>query len=93
LLSLEAATDNSRRTSHTAQSCLLVIVTHGEHWVVCVDELHGIERVPRSAVRDAPVTVAKAKPNLVQGVIDWQEKRVGYLDAELLCVALQKEVL
>jgi hypothetical protein len=37
--------------------------------------------------------VAKAKPALIQGIIDWQEKGVGYLGAELLCVALQKEVL
>jgi chemotaxis signal transduction protein len=66
---------------------------YGEHWVVCVDELYGIQRVPRNAVRDAPVTVAKAKPALIKGIIDWQEKGVGYLDAELLCVALQKEVL
>jgi chemotaxis-related protein WspD len=92
LLGLEVATNGRHRTPPTAQ-CLLVIAAHSEHWVVCVDELHGIQRVPRSAVRDAPVTVAKAKPTLVKGVIDWQAKRVGYLDAELLFGALRKEVL
>jgi chemotaxis-related protein WspD len=93
LLGLEPATDASQQTPHTAPPYLLVMAMRGEHWVVCVDELYGIQRVPRSAVRDAPVTVAKAKPTLVKSIIDWQEKRVGYLDAELLCVALQKEVL
>jgi hypothetical protein len=39
------------------------------------------------------VTVAKAALRLTRGVIDWQEKGVGYLDDELLFLALRKEVL
>jgi hypothetical protein len=32
-------------------------------------------------------------PRLTKGVIDWQEKSLGYLDDELVFLALRKEVL
>jgi chemotaxis-related protein WspD len=92
LLGLEPD-DTTPTTSYNAQACLVVIARARDHWVMLVDELYGIQRLPRSAVRDAPVTVAKATPRLTKGVIDWQDKGVGYLDDELLFLALRKEVL
>jgi chemotaxis-related protein WspD len=93
LLGLEPADNVGQTTNHNAQSCLVVIARGSDHWVTLVDELHGMQRYPLSAVRGAPVTVAKATPRLTKGVIDWQGKGVGYLDDELLFLALRKEVL
>jgi chemotaxis-related protein WspD len=93
LLGLEPADDTTPTTHHNAQSCLVVIARESDHWVILVDELYGIQRFPLSAIRDAPVTVAKATPRLTKGVIDWQDKGVGYLDDELLFLALRKDVL
>ncbi len=93
LLGLEPTDDTTQTTNHNAQSCLVVIARESDHWVMLVDELYGIQRFPLSAIRDAPVTVAKATPRLTRGVIDWQDKRVGYLDDALLFLALRKEVL
>lgn len=93
LLGLEPADDSGRTTNHKNPRCLVVIARDRDHWVLLVDEIYGIQRFRHSAVRDAPVTVAKAAPGLTRGVIDWQEKGVGYLDDELLFLALRKEVL
>jgi chemotaxis-related protein WspD len=93
LLGLEPGDDSGRTTNHKNPRCLVVIARDSDHWVLLVDELHGIQRFHLSAVRDAPVTVAKAAPRLTKSVIDWQDKGVGYLDDELLFLALRKEVL
>ena len=93
LLGLEPADDSGRTTHHKNPRCLVVIARDRDHWVLLVDEIYGVQRFHRSAVRDAPVTVAKAAPGLTQGVIAWQDKGVGYLDDELLFLALRKEVL
>jgi chemotaxis-related protein WspD len=93
LLGLEPAADTAQTTHYNAQACLVVIARESDHWVILVDELYGIQRFPLSSVRDAPVTVAKATPRLTKGVIDWQDKGVGYLDDELLFLALRKDVL
>jgi chemotaxis-related protein WspD len=94
LLGLESPDDSNRvPRRHQAQPCLVVMARDGDHWVMRVDQLHGIQRFPLSALREAPVTVAKATPGLIKGVIAWQEQGVGYLDDELLLRALRKEVL
>jgi chemotaxis-related protein WspD len=93
LLGLEPADDAGRTTKHQNQACLVVIAKDSDYWVILVEELHGIQSFHLSAVRDAPVTVAKATPRLTKGIIEWQDKGVGYLDDELLFLALRKEVL
>jgi chemotaxis-related protein WspD len=93
LLGLEPVDDSGRTTNHKNPRCLVVIARDRDHWVLLVDEIYGVQRFHLSAVRDAPVTVAKAAPGLTQGVIAWQDKGVGYLDDELLFLALRKEVL
>ena len=93
LLGLEPAANSDQTTHSNNPRCLVVIARESDHWVLLVDELHGIQRFHLSAVRNAPVTVAKAAPGLTRGVIDWQDKGVGYLDADLLFLALRKEVL
>jgi chemotaxis-related protein WspD len=93
LLGLEPGDDSGRTMNHKNLRCLVVIDRDSDHWVLLVDELHGIQRFHLSAIRDAPVTVAKAAPRLTKGVIDWRDTGIGYLDDGLLFLALRKEVL
>jgi chemotaxis-related protein WspD len=93
LLGVEPADDTSQTGNPPHQQCLVVIACSNDHWVMRVDEVHSIQRFPRSALRDAPVTVAKATPRLTRSIITWQDKGVGYLDDELLFLALRKQVL
>ena len=93
LLGVEPGDDSGRTMNHKNPRCLVVIAGDSDHWVLLVDELHGIQRVHLSAIRDAPVTVAKAAPRLTKSVIDWRDTGVGYLDDGLLFLALRKEVL
>jgi chemotaxis-related protein WspD len=93
LLGLEPGDDSGRTMNHKNPRCLVVIAGDSDHWVLLVDEIHGIQRFHLSAIRDAPVTVAKAAPRLTKGVIDWRDTGVGYLDDGLLFLALRKEVL
>jgi len=93
LLGVEPGDDSGRTMNHKNPRCLVVIAGDSDHWVLLVDELYGIQRVHLSAIRDAPVTVAKAAPRLTKGVIDWRDTGVGYLDDGLLFLALRKEVL
>jgi len=93
LLGVEPGDDSGRTMNHKNPRCLVVIAGDSDHWVLLVDELYGIQRVHLSAIRDAPVTVAKAAPRLTKSVIDWRDTGVGYLDDGLLFLALRKEVL
>jgi chemotaxis-related protein WspD len=93
LLGLEPADDGGRTTDHKNPRCLVVVARENDHWVIFVDELYGIQRFRLKAVRNAPVTAAKAMPRLMKGVIDWRDKGIGYLDDDLLFLALRKEVL
>jgi chemotaxis-related protein WspD len=93
LLGLATADVTGQRTNHKNRQCLVIVARDSDHWVILVDELYGIQRFHLNAVRNAPVTVAKAMPRLTKGVIDWQDKSLGYLDDELVFLALRKEVL
>ncbi len=93
LLGLEPAGDGGHTTEHQDPRCLVVIAGDSDQWVILVDELYGIQRFHLGAVREAPVTVAKAAPRLTKGVINWRDRGVGYLDDDLLFLALRKEVL
>ncbi len=72
---------------------LLVLEKAGERWVFLVDEIHGIQHFSPHALRPVSVPVAKDTPTLSAGMIDWQEREVHYLDAELLFTTLRREIV
>lgn len=63
---------------------LLVLERAGEkgleRWVVGVDEVAGVQRLPRTALRAVPATVAQAQARCSTALFDWQERTVGLLD-------------
>jgi len=63
---------------------LLVVERSGERglerWVFRVDEVAGVQRIPRSAMRAAPSTVSHAGMRSTLALFDWQGHAVGLLD-------------
>lgn len=90
LLSLETPTNTP--SSHSLKR-MLVVGQKDSKWVFCVDEVDGIYRFHRNALTDAPVVVAKANETYTKGIVEWRNKKVNYLDAELLFYTLNRKVL
>jgi chemotaxis-related protein WspD len=59
---------------------LLVAEHEGRNWVLAVDEVAGVVRVPRALVSNAPATVVGSRSSAGQGVFLSDGKRVGCLD-------------
>jgi len=72
---------------------LAVVEKNGAGWVFPVDELLGIIRLPKDELQNVPVTVAKSSASFTRGIFTWTEKRVGYLDEELVFYHLKRTVL
>lgn len=51
-----------------------------ECWVVGVDEVAGVQRVPRDALRAVPATVGHAGGRFTSALFAWQDRTVGLLD-------------
>ena len=72
----------------------LLVVGHDDlKWVFPVDEVHRIHRVQASQLKEVPVVVSQASQAYTQGIIDWQTKKVNYLDADLLFYTLERSLL
>jgi len=63
---------------------LLVVERPGnaglERWVLGVDEVAGVHRVTRAAIRKVPSTVSQAQARCSAALFEWQERTVGLLD-------------
>lgn len=70
---------------------LLVVEQHGGaggRWVLGVDEVGGVHRLPRGAARAVPSTVGEAQARYSTALFDWQDHAVGLLDGERLFAGL-----
>ena len=85
-LGLETVTDSS------ALSRLLVVGHDDRKWVFPVNQVHRIHRVQASELKEVPVVVSQGQ-SYTQGIIDWQTKKVNYLDADLLFYTLERSLL
>jgi chemotaxis-related protein WspD len=56
----------------------------GDRWVVGVDEVAGVYRLPRATVRAVPATVGQAQHRCSTALFEWQERTVGLLDERLV---------
>ncbi|WP_219898436.1 chemotaxis protein CheW [Phormidesmis priestleyi] len=86
-LGLKSVTDSS------SLNRLLVVGHDDRKWVFPVDEVHRIHRVQASELKEVPVVVSQASQAYTQGIIDWQTKKVNYLDADLLFYTLERSLL
>lgn len=55
-----------------------------ERWVLGADEVAGVHRLPRAALRSVPSTVSQAQARCSTALFDWQDLTVGLLDESRL---------
>jgi chemotaxis-related protein WspD len=71
---------------------MLLIQKNGEKWIFPCNEVFGIHYCDSIHLSNVPITVAKSSANFLRGVINWNERAVGFLDEELLFYHLNKEL-
>ena len=75
---------------------LLVVEREGdagvERWVFGVDEVAGVQRVVRSALRAVPCTVSQAGARFCQALFDWETHPVGLLDESRVFDGLRESI-
>lgn len=94
LLGLEDAPPSYQPASDRAPVARLVVVDRGERdsrgrWVFGVDEVAGVHRVVRSALRAVPSTVSQSNARFCQALFDWQGRTVAMLDDDRLFDGLE----
>ena len=83
----------SRRVSPVASAARMLVVRRDtERWVFPVDGVDQVHRVPRTALRRAPATVARAAADLSRGVFLQDDKAVGLLDDRRLFETLRTKL-
>jgi chemotaxis-related protein WspD len=63
-----------------------------ERWVVGADDVAGVHRVQRSALRPVPSTVSQSAARCSAALFDWQERTVAVLDEGRLFEAFRQAV-
>jgi chemotaxis-related protein WspD len=71
---------------------LVVIEQDSDRYVFPVSEIHGIHHFNPEQVAPPPSTISKAASTYITGVIDFNEKRIGCLDAELIFHSLARKI-
>lgn len=72
---------------------MMVVGRLESRWVFPVDEVHRVYRFQPDELQEPPVVIAKAHQSYTQGIIDWQDKKVNYLDADRLLEMLDRHLL
>jgi chemotaxis-related protein WspD len=91
LLGLEPAAASA--VSNTISPQRMIVAGKNESkWVFPVDEVYGTYRFHLNEFKEAPVVVAKASEAYTKGVITWQDKKLNFLDSELLFYTLNHKV-
>jgi chemotaxis-related protein WspD len=63
-----------------------------DRWVIGVDEVAGVQRVPRSTLRPVPATVGQAAARCSAALFAWRDRDVAVLDEERLFAAFRQAV-
>jgi chemotaxis-related protein WspD len=71
---------------------LLVVNWEGSRVVFPVNEVHGIVRFEAQHLKDPPATVAKSSGSFTQGILPWQGRAVGFLNAGVLFPMLDRSL-
>jgi chemotaxis-related protein WspD len=72
----------------------MIVAGKGEDkWVFPVDELHGIFRFHPKELEDPPVVITQSKAGYTKGIVYWENKKVNYLDPDLLFYNLNHKIL
>ena len=83
-------------SGHTARQVherLLVANWHGNRLVFPADEVRGIHRFQMSELKEPPAILAKSNLSYTQGLLPWQGRTVGFLDADHLFSSLNRSLM
>jgi chemotaxis-related protein WspD len=72
---------------------MIVVGQENSRWVFPVDEVYRVHRFRPTELQDPPVVIARAFQAYTQGIIDWADGKVNYLDAEALLDMLDRRLL
>ena len=64
----------------------------GHRFVFPADEVRGIHRFQTPELQEPPATLAKSRLSYTQGILYWQDRTVGLLDADLLFSSLDRSL-
>ena len=90
LLGLEKETKMEK--PRTMYDRLLVANWDSQRLTFPVEEVYGIHRFHLEELKDPPATIAKANPTYTRGLLPWQKRNVGFLDAELVFSTLNRSL-
>ncbi|MCT7958406.1 chemotaxis protein CheW [Laspinema palackyanum] len=79
--------------TRTVYSRMVVVNIQGDIWVFSVDEIEGIHRCDRHLIEEVPAVVSKAPITYTQYIVNWQDKKVNYLDEEFVFSTLKRRIL
>ena len=79
-------------TLRTACDRLLVTTWDRLRFVFPVDEVRGIHRFEGPELQEPPATLSKSKQNYTQGILSWEGRTLGLLDADLLFSAINRSL-
>lgn len=82
-----------RNLTRTLYSRMVVVNIQGDIWVFSVDEIEGIHRCDRHLIEEVPAIVSKAPIAYTKCIVNWQDKKVNYLDEELVFSSLKRRIL
>jgi chemotaxis-related protein WspD len=89
---LGSARSPVRETARTTYDRLLVAKWDGYRFVFPADEVRGILRFQTPELQEPPATLAKSRLSYTQGILHWQGRTVGLLDADLLFSSLNRSL-
>lgn len=82
----------SREDLRTAHHRLLVANWEGSRLAFPVDEVPGTHRFHTQELQAPPATVANSEVSYTQGILQWRDRRAGFLNAETLFAALNRNL-
>ncbi len=72
---------------------LLVVEHEKKAWVFPADEVHGVRHFSARDLLAAPATVQRGPSPHTRGLFPWNDKKVGYVDAEKLFATLEASIV
>jgi chemotaxis-related protein WspD len=71
---------------------LLVTSWNGLRLALPVDEVHGIQRLPKDELKTPPATLSKATLSYTLGIFGWRDRTVGLLEADSFFSTLNRSL-
>jgi len=91
LLDLENTAVREKRL-RTIYERLVIVIWNGHRFVYPADEVFGIQRLQSDDVKQPPATLGRSSIGYTRGIVPWQNKTVGILDAESVFAALDRSL-